>query len=198
MLPFLLLATADPVLEDYAKTAVGEFTSVAQHAADPRYDIVEARIVRIWPERTDAVWLYQEQAIVNVSGQTTEQARAKPYFQFVGRIAPLGDGSFRRDNYRLKEPAKWVGLKAGDPRLSAISEADLAEPSCHNRIERVSAGHYTGRTESCTNRYKGAAMMRSISVATSDSYANWDRGFSVDGKLVWGPADGGYIFKRVK
>ncbi len=26
---------------------------------------------------------------------------------------------------------------------------------------------------------------------------NWDRGFSADGQLVWGPASGGYRFERI-
>lgn len=194
----LTLLAADPVLEDYASTAVGEFSSAAQHMADARYDLVEARIVRIWPERTDAVWLYQEQAIINVAGKTPEQARQAPYFQFVARIVAMGDGSYRRDNMRLKVPAQWVGLRNGDPRLGRMTPADLAEPGCHNRVERISAGHYTSRTESCLNAYKGATMMKSIAITTTDTYANWDRGFGADGRLVWGPAEGGYVFRRTK
>ena len=192
----LALLAADPLLEDYAATVTGAFTTEAQHRADARYDIVEARIVRLWPERTDAVWLYQEQAIVNVAGKTPDEARKAPYFQFVARIVALGDGTLRRDNMRLREPARWAGLKDGDPRLTRITPADLADPGCHNRIERIAPGHFASRTETCLNSYKGAVTMRSLSVTTPDTYANWDRGFATDGQRVWGPAEGGYIFRR--
>ncbi len=85
---------------------------------------------------------------------------------------------------RLREPARWAGLKDGDPRLTRITPADLAP------------GHFASRTETCLNSYKGAVTMRSLSVTTPDTYANWDRGFATDGQRVWGPAEGGYIFRR--
>lgn len=197
----LILAglAAAPLAESYAADVTGSFTSAAQHAADPRYDIAEVHIVRIWPERTDAVWLYQEQAIVNQPGLTPAQARAKPYFQFVARIVPLADGTLRRDNFRVRDGAAWAGIRStDDARLARLGEGDLHPASCHNLVEKVGAGHWTGRTESCANGYKGASYMRSLSVATPDRYVNWDRGFDAEGKRLWGPAEGGYIFLRAK
>lgn len=193
MLMMLLAAAAlDPMLEDYAGTVTGYFSSAAQHRRDARYDEVEARVVRIWPERTDGLWLYQEQAIVNAAGLTREQALAKPYFQFVARIVPLGDGTFRRDNYRIREAGRFIGA-----RVDTLRPEDLTEPGCHNRIERVSSGWYTARTESCANRYKGAAYMESRSVSTRAAYVNWDRGFDGPGRRIWGPEAGGYVFDRI-
>lgn len=182
--------------EDYGAVAQGTFSSEAQHAADPRYDWAEARVVRIWPERRDGVWFYQEQAIINTPGLTPAQARAKPYFQFVSRITVIANGVLRRDNFRVSDGAKWLGLAAGDARIAALGPADLAVPSCHNRLEKVAAGVWTGRTESCTNAYKGAVMMQSLSVTSDAAYVNWDRGFDSAGTRVWGPESGGYIFRR--
>ncbi len=182
----------------YGDQVTGRFSSAAQHAADPRYDVVEARIVRIWPDRTDGIWLYQEQAIINQDGRTPEQARARPYFQFVARIAPLANGVLRRDNFRVLDGGKWVGMTADDARLAALGAADLAEASCHNRIELVSRGHWVSQTESCANAYRGAAYMTSRSLTTPDRFVNWDRGFTADGQHVWGPRAGGYIFDRVQ
>lgn len=53
-------------------------------------------------------------------------------------------------------------------------------------------------SEKCPNAYKGAAYALSLGFAIDGQYANWDRGFAADGKHVWGPATGGYIFTRVK
>jgi CpeT protein len=200
MTPLILLAAAaaqpDPNLADYAATAIGSFSSEAQHRADASYDWAEARVVRIWPERTDGIWLYQEQAIVNREGMTADAARRAPYFQFVARVTPLSPGVLRRDNFRVLDGAKWLGLTARDPRAAQLSPADLAPASCHNRIEKVAIGVYVGRTESCANSYKGAAWMQSLSVSTGDSYVNWDRGFDTVGNRVWGPEAGGYVFRR--
>ncbi|MFA9200856.1 MAG: chromophore lyase CpcT/CpeT [Cypionkella sp.] len=189
---------AEPEVAEYISSAVGTFSSEAQHRADPRYDWVEARVVRIWPERTDGVWLYQEQAIVNQSGLAPEAARARPYFQFVARVTPLAPGVLRRDNFRVLDGARWLRLAPGDPRAGALSPADLAPASCHNRIEKVAIGVFQGRTESCANGYKGAASMQSLSVATPEMYVNWDRGFDRAGTRVWGPEAGGYVFRRVR
>jgi hypothetical protein len=193
MLALLAVAALDPVLEDYARTVTGRFSSVAQHRADRRYDEVEARVVRIWPERIDGLWLYQEQAIVNVPGKTREQTLAAPYFQFVARVVPLGDGSYRRDNYRVKNGARFAGAQ-----VAALTPADLHDASCHNRIERVTSGWYVARTESCANGYKGAISMRSLSISMPQSYVNWDRGFDAEGRRVWGPEAGGYVFDRIE
>jgi hypothetical protein len=191
-------ATAEPPLaEAYAAQVVGLYSSAAQHRADARYDEVEARIVRIWPDRADGVWLYQEQAIVNQDGLTRDAARAKPYFQFVARIVPLGNGLLRRDNFRVSDRAKWAGIVAGDTRLATLGPADLEGASCHNRLELVSPGYWTGKTESCTNSYRGATMMESRSISTPTGFVNWDRGLTATGEHVWGPRWGGYVFDRV-
>jgi hypothetical protein len=196
----LTLAAAAAALhpaDDYAASAVGRFSSEAQHRADAAYDHVEARVVRIWPERGDGVWLYQEQAIVNVPGLTPDAARRKPYFQFVARVTTLAPGVLRRDNFRVKDGAAWLGVTQGDARLARLSPADLAPASCHNRLEKVARGVWIGRTESCANTYKGAAWMQSLSVSSPDAYVNWDRGFDTAGNRVWGPEHGGYVFRRL-
>ncbi len=205
-LPTILLAAValavpalanQPLAEDYAATAAGRFSSAEQAATDPRYDVAEAQIVRIWPERTDGVWLYQEQAIISASGLDPAAARKKPYFQFVARVVEIAPGVLRRDNFRVKDGARWLNIAAGDARLAGLTPDDLAPPSCHNRLERVSQGVFIGGTESCANNFRGAVMMISRSVTTRDAYVNWDRGYDASGARVWGPADGGYVFKRV-
>jgi hypothetical protein len=193
------LAAAQPLSlpEDYARTAAGRFSSAEQHAADSRYDLVEVGITRIWPERRDGVWLYQEQAIISAPGTTPDAARKRPYFQFVARVVEIAPGVLRRDNFRVKDGARWLNLVPGDARLASLTPDDLAPASCHNRLERIASGVFVGGTESCTNAFRGAVMMESRSVTTPDAYVNWDRGFAADGTRVWGPVGGGYIFKRL-
>lgn len=192
ILALLAAAALDPELADYAAVATGRFSSLAQHRRDARYDEVEVRVVRIWPERADGLWLYQEQAIANQSGKTREQALAAPYFQFVARVVPLRSGVLRRDNFRVRDGGRFAGARVGQ-----LSQADLMEASCHNRIERVAPGWFTAVTESCANRYKGASWMQSLAVTTAQTHVNWDRGFDQAGHRVWGPEAGGYIFNRV-
>ncbi len=187
---------ADPLLGADAQSSVGWFSTAAQHDADSRYDIAEARISRLWPEAADGVWLYQEQAIINRAGLGEAQARAAPYFQRVGHITRRPDGRLWRDNYPLQNPARFAGL--GQPGYAGPqpTRADLGEAGCGNLITPIAAGHFTATTQDCANRYKGAATMVSLAIITPDTYANWDRGFDAAGVRVWGPADGGYLFRR--
>jgi hypothetical protein len=194
MLAMLLAATAlNPLLVDYASDSTGFYSNAAQHRADAAYDEVEARVVRIWPERTDGVWLYQEQAIINQPGLTAEAARMRPYFQRVARVTMASDHTLRRDNFRIKVPAAHVGAR----RLDALTPEGLESAGCHNIIQRVAAGTWVGTTENCAKSYKGAVTMVSLSVKTPGRFVNWDRGFAVDGSHVWGPRAGGYIFDKV-
>lgn len=190
-------AASDDLIADYVAHATGTFSSEAQHREDERYAWAEARAVRIWPERTDGVWIYQEQAIVSLEGLTPSEARARPYFQFVARLTPISGDTIRRDNFRVLDGSAWLNITEGDERLDTLSTEDLAPASCHNRVERVSAGHYMARTETCDNSYRGAASMLSLALLTPERYVNWDRGFDADGSLVWGPSWGGYRFDRI-
>jgi hypothetical protein len=189
-------AQAGP-LEDYAAAAIGMFSTQAQHEADARYDEVEARIVRIWPERTDGLWLYQEQAVLTRVGMSREAARSAPYFQRIGHVRVREDGLLVRDNYPLVEAGRFVGLGAAGYAGPVPAPADLGPAGCANIIQPIAAGHFVARTENCANSYRGAVSMLSLAITTPDTYANWDRGFDGAGQRVWGPESGGYVFRRV-
>ena len=187
---------ADP-LADFAALATGTFTSQAQAERDPAYDRVDAAIVRIWPERTDGVWLYQEQAIIpREQWADPAHARRSPYFQRVSRLTAMPDGRLRRDTYTITDPARFVGFARAGYAGPRLTPADLGPAGCHTILERVAAGHWTGRIDECPNTRRGAVRMTSLGVATPDGFANWDRGFDASGKVVWGPVAGGYVFRR--
>ena len=89
-----------------------------------------------------------------------------------------------------QEPTKFADLKP----------ADLAElHGCDAVITRAGTGRFEGSTSGarCRNSYKGASYAISQSVLTAEEMVNWDRGFDANGNLVWGPAAGGYRFRRV-
>ncbi len=187
---------ADALLETYAATSVGLFSTAAQHSGDARYDLAEAVIARIMPDSADGVWLYQEQSVVSRPGMTMDAARTAPYFQRIGHIVQLPDGRLRRDNHVIKDPARFIGLGRKGYAGPQPTLADVGDAGCHNIITPIATGHFTATTENCRNSYKGAATMVSLAVITPDTYANWDRGFDAAGLRVWGPVAGGYVFRR--
>jgi hypothetical protein len=185
---------ADRLLADYATHATGRFSSAAQHRADSAYDEVEAHVVRIWPERTDGIWLYQEQAILT---GVAPGAAPRPYFQRVGHVTAAADGTLRRDNYTIKEALRFTGLGRAGYGGPMPTPGDLGPAGCHNILEYVSAGFWTGRTEDCANSHRGASRMISRAILARDRFVNWDRGIDAEGAHVWGPRTGGYVFDRL-
>jgi hypothetical protein len=186
---------AESLPEQYAETIIGSFTSYAQAQADPRYEVVEARVVRIWPERTDGVWLYQEQAVLGPADAVDVQARERPYFQRIVRLEAVGPTLVRATTHQMTAPETVVGAWR-DP--SEIMPDQLGAATCAGVAERVGDGFWRSSMPDCPNRYRGAVRASSDSMRLRDRYVNWDRGWSEAGQQVWGPTDGGYIFERME
>jgi uncharacterized protein (DUF1330 family) len=70
---------------------------------------------------------------------------------------------------------------------------------CEVTLVRAGQDRFEGGTSGrrCGNAYKGAAYALSQATLTPTEMINWDRGFAADGELRWGPAAGGYRFRRV-
>jgi hypothetical protein len=186
----------DTALDAYGRAVIGRFTSVEQHRANPAYAEVEARVVRIWPEREDGLWIYQEQAILSGAADR-DAARARPYFQRVSRISTEPDGTLLRETFAIQEPARFVGLGGEGYGGPALRQEDLGEAGCPIRIEAAGHGHFAAMSGACPNSHRGAVSMRSASVLAGDRLVNWDRGFGADGRQLWGPEAGGYVFVRM-
>lgn len=189
-------AQVTDVTREFAQLTGGSFTTAAQAKDDPAYAEVEAEVVRIWQDRTDGIWMYQEQAIISYEGKGSPEAKSRPYFQRIFRLMTTGDKILVRENYELADPKIAVGAYKDPSKLSNITPKDLILGGCANRIERVAKGYWRANITTCANTYRNATHMTSLSVYTDDTLANWDRGFDAEGNVVWGPESGGYIFKR--
>lgn len=189
-------AAPDAMVESYARSVIGSFDTRAQHAIDARYGIVEAVVARLWADDPDGAWLYQEQAVIDQAGKTEAQARATPYFQRIGHVVRTADSRLHRDNYVIVDPARFVGLGRPGYAGPVPTRADLGKAGCANQITLVATDHFTATTDRCSNSYRDAATMLSLAITTPDTFVNWDRGFDAAGRVVWGPADGGYVFRR--
>jgi len=188
----LLQSAEAGVLEDYVGLQVGSFSSEAQAKQDARYDAITWHIAEIWADDDPAErWLYTESWM--------PQAPA-PYMQRVTRLHAEPDGTISARRYTMPEAARFVGAWQDSSRLAGLKPAELAElAGCDLVIVRAGAGRFEGTTvgNHCRNSYKGASYATSQSALTADEMVNWDRGFNAAGELVWGPAAGGYRFRRV-
>jgi uncharacterized protein (DUF1330 family) len=179
-------------LDEYVRLQAGSFTSEAQARQDARYDAITWHIAEIWPGGDpEERWLYTESWMPGAP---------VPYMQRVSRLREAPDGALTARRYTLPEASRFVGAWREPSRFEALRPAELAElPGCESVITRAGNGRFEGSTSGarCRNSYKGASYAISQSVLTADEMVNWDRGFDAGGNLVWGPAAGGYRFRRV-
>lgn len=179
---------------DLAAQMTGSWTSAAQ-SADPAYDWVESEIVRIWPDRDDGIFLYQENAIIGGSPEDApdrEAAKERPYFQVIIQLRDLGAGSVHTTTWRVSNRDTLRGAwrtDAPDPGGSVLGEV-----ACMGQIWQVAPGYWQGGAD-CPNTFRGAVRLKSRTLYAPGVYVNWDRGFDAQGDRVWGPVDGGYIFR---
>jgi hypothetical protein len=183
---------ASEALDEYFDLRTGSFSSAAQADQDARYETALWHIAEIWPAEPSVTrWIYTESWM--------QQAEA-PYMQRVSGLTEQPDGTILARRYRFPSLERFVDAWREPERFADLDPRDLEEvQGCATTITRAGIGRFEGSTfgNSCLNTYKGASYAVSRSVVERDQMTNWDRGFRVDGKLVWGPAAGGYRFHRV-
>jgi hypothetical protein len=169
----------------------GSFSSAAQAAADPEFRDIRLHTARIWPERTDAAWLYVEQAVADQLDQ--------PYRQRVYRVTRVADNLFESQVLELPDPLRFVGAWRAERPLEQLTPTDLtAREGCAIFMRRKGdafMGSTLGRL--CTSEHRGASWATSEVTVSADGLLSWDRGFDAGGVQVWGAVKGGYAFRRL-
>ncbi len=178
----------------YLETALGEWSTKAQ-SVDNGYDWVGSQKWQVFPDAGDGVWIYQENAIYGANPDAKVDNAPPPYFQVVVHFRDLGDGLLHTTTYRVSDRAAARQFSTGD--LTAFDRSWLGEVACMGEMQRVGEGFWQG-SATCPNGYKGGVKVESRSVLSPGHYVNWDRGFNAAGDHIWGPATGGYIFKRME
>ncbi|MDX2147308.1 MAG: chromophore lyase CpcT/CpeT [Planctomycetota bacterium] len=176
----------------------GSFSSAEQAASDPEYRDIRLEVVRIWPERSDGVWLYVEQAAA--------AALERPYRQRVYRLTTEEAGRVRSDIFLLPgEALAWAGAWREPARFSALTP-DALKPRAGCSVFLMqsdptaagSAPSWTGGTigADCPSELGGAKYATTKVTVRDGELLSWDQGFDASGAQVWGATKGGYIFRR--
>jgi len=178
-----------------ASWMAGSFSSARQAESNPEsyYDI-RLFMSRIWPTRTDAVWLYVEQA--------SADSLAQPYRQRIYRLSRVEEeGALRSDVFTLPgDPLDFVGGWRDVELLRAITVDDLVlRQGCSIDLRRTGPETFAGSTKGkgCVSSLRGAAYATSEVLITPERVISWDRGFDSQGQQVWGAENAGYVFDRL-
>lgn len=169
---------------------VGAYASTAQANSDPAFFDVRLHIARIWRWRTDAVWLYVEQAMATHLDQ--------PYRQRVYRLTRVAPARFESAVFTLPDPESAIGAWRSANPLADLEPGRLLErQGCSVFLDRTATG-YSGGTEGlgCGSDINGARYATSEVSVDGRRLVSWDRGYDAGGRQVWGARKGGYVFDK--
>lgn len=183
---------ADPELDQLARWMTGSFSSQAQSESDPDFFHIVLHMARIWPDRTDGIWLYVEQAAADSAD--------KPYRQRVYHVRRVGEDLFGSSVYTCPDPLSRTGSWNKTAPFSDLDPSDLtARAGCTIYLKHRDDDKFEGSTlgRLCTSNLRGSTWASSEVVVGEDALVSWDRGWDDSGVQVWGAEKAGYRFDRV-
>lgn len=192
----LLLPAKADTAEDFAADAVGIWINADQSSL-PDYDFILSELTRLDMPDAEGVWLLQQNWILGpqaLDGKVRREGKS-PYFQIAIQLRDFADGSLNTSTYRLTSDGKAASLRIMPGSVASFEREWLGPLVCMGRVQKLAHGFWEG-TANCPNTYKGSVRVDSRLLRAPDTWVNWDRGFDANGKHIWGPASGGYIFKR--
>jgi CpeT protein len=170
----------------------GSFSSEEQSKLDTNFFDIRLQMKPMWQERSDAIWIYVEQAV--------SSKLEKPYRQRVYKVTQLPDGTFESAVFTFSEPMKYAGDWKKDKPLDDLNPSDLTQrKGCSVFLTKNEDGSFTGSTKGkdCESDLRNAKYASSEVVITAKGMTSWDRGFNDKDEQVWGATTGGYNFKKI-
>lgn len=172
----------------------GHFNSHRQSIEDPEYFDITLHMAPMWTDRTDARWLYVEQAVTEMPDQ--------PYRQRVYRVVEGREpGTFESAVFEFPEPEKCVGEWRETEPLAHLTPDDLTvREGCTVVLRKLGEDTFSGSTilDHCKSTLRGAAYATSKVTISPHQVMSWDQGFDADGNQVWGAEKGAYAFDRIE
>lgn len=172
----------------------GSFSSAEQAKLDSTISDIRMEAVQIWKHRSDAYWLYVEQAAAG--------SLDKPYRQRVYRLSQVNDTLFKADIFAFAEPLRFAGdWKKPIPLEKLMVDSLSLVDGCSLFFKRSGDTSFVGTTlgKGCPSSLGGAKYATSEVKITAIGLTTWDRGFTAEDKRVWGAGANsrGYIFKKL-
>lgn len=182
--------TKNKELAELVAIMQGTYTSEKQSIADKEYFNISLRMIPIWKERGN--YLYVEQAMF--------EKQDRPYRVRIYKVSQRKD-EIISEIYTLKNEKEWIGKWKTPEAFDNLAETDIElKPGCEVILKKQSKGTFMGQTgeKTCPSELKGAAYASSKVTVTPTQILSWDQGFDKDGKQVWGAVKGGYVFDKIK
>ncbi len=171
----------------------GKFSSEAQAQEDSSYYNISLIMYPIWESRTDAGWLYVEQAVAAY--------KDKPYRQRVYRVSKADNGTYESRVYELPDATKFIHAWDNPKLFEEIGPEQLViREGCSVYLTKGKGMCYEGSTidDECKSSLRGATYATSKVKICSGIVESWDQGWDDHDHQVWGATKAGYIFKEIE
>lgn len=200
-LPIVPPALAEPAVpltqqvEEIATYLEGVMDTSAQasvNPAAPNVRMITCRIQVRNASASDAMFLYQEQAMAGNLG--------KPYRQRFLQLTPSQySQTVRSLAFRPPNPATLINFCDRPNRDRVVNASDLGAPVCTVFLKR-SGDRYLGTTpaDGCPANVRGAVRITNFIVLHATGMETWDRGYDATGQQVWGAKTESYQFQRIQ
>ncbi|MEY3900707.1 MAG: hypothetical protein RL189_13, partial [Pseudomonadota bacterium] len=184
-----------PAVNQFADMLTGLFDSSSQAIDDSEYLDVSVRhcsvmVTDLPADKRDGRFLALRQSV---------STDAKPYRVRILRVfAGVSEETVRVSSFALNDNSDISELCFKPEAERIISFSQLAEEKCTTE-SRLQNSTFVGGTvgDGCPSSRAGAVRMTSELTLDAQGMTTWDRGWTAQGQLAWGPEKGPYIFERV-
>lgn len=180
------------LLDAFLAAMGGSYANDEQVRLDPDFFGMRLGIAPIWLNRGDGRWLYLE--------ETPSGTPDAPIRQRVFRLTRKGkEQAIEMQSFRLPAPQLFAGASADPERLEAIAPQDLiSDTGCVIVVEPLEIG-FRGATvgRACAGSADAAAYVTSEFEVSGTTLTLFIRGYDAEGRQVFGPTKGPYLFQRV-
>lgn len=128
----------------FAALMEGDFSNAQQYEESPNASVrVDLHIRQIWPERSDAIWLYVE--------QVSPAMPSEPLSQRIYKITQPSPDAIESEMLYFENMKNYVGAWKLEAPLKEVKIASLELlESCTVKLNRLSKVHFKGNNEDCT------------------------------------------------
>jgi CpeT/CpcT family (DUF1001) len=177
-------------IKELAEWMAGTYNSSSLAKSDTSYRDINLVITPIWQaEAGQEQWMYVEQALSSM--------KDKPYRQRVYCVSQKGSNKYESAVYTLNTPPLYIGRP--DLVNKLVKDSIRLKEGCSVYLSYMESGYFEGSTheKDCPSELYGANYATSIVQVHREMLLSWDRGFSSDGKQVWGAEKAGYKFIKI-
>ncbi|AXT62960.1 hypothetical protein D1816_22335 [Aquimarina sp. AD10] len=181
----------DVELHNLVTMILGEFSNAEQTEKDASFRHLNLKSVRIWKDRP-GYWVYTE---VHEASENNNI-----YSQRILEYERVDSLNFKSTSYKILNEKEY---KFGWQNAKVFNKLTLdslrLKEGCQVYFKKKTSTIYSGKTnrDSCLSSIKSVNHITSSFVVSKNKISVWTRGYSKEGKHIFGKISGPYKYKKI-